>query len=152
MELNIQNLEIYNYNISYKYIHLTANKYYKERDTFNALILYEQLLNILVDDNIRSLLYSNKAACYLILKDYINVLQNALESIKHNNTNSKAWGRIGWAFKALKKHDKITGRKCKMRYMASVNTQSWAQFPILLQMLRSTEEAYKLLASFQQKM
>jgi SPX domain protein involved in polyphosphate accumulation len=54
--------------------------------------------------------------------------------------------------KALKKHDKITGRKCKMRYMASVNTQSWAQFPVLLQMLRSTEEAYKLLASFQQKM
>jgi len=53
--------------------------------------------------------------------------------------------------KALKKHDKITGRKCKMRYMASINAQSWTQFPILIQMLRSTEEAYKLLSSFQQQ-
>ena len=101
---NFDNLEIYNYNITFKYIHLTANKYYKQKDVLNALLLYDKLLNVLVDDNIRSLLYSNKAGCYLYLKDYVNTLKNALHSIENNNTNSKAWGRIGWAFKGLKKN------------------------------------------------
>lgn len=98
------NLEIYDYNITFKYIHLTANKYYKEKDVFNALILYDQLLDVLIDNNIRSLLYSNKSGCYLYLKDYVNTLKNGLHSLENNNTNSKAWGRIGWAFKGLKKH------------------------------------------------
>lgn len=83
---------------------------------------------------------------YLMLQTSIVRLFSAL--IQLENYAHLNYEGIG---KALKKHDKITGRKCKMRYMAVVNSQSWAQYSVLLQMLSATEDAYKLLTTLQQQ-
>ena len=95
-------LTCYNYDINNKYMHELANKYFEENDYNWAIIIYNKLLETLFDNIIKSKIYSNKSACYLALKDYVNSLDNALLSIKYNNLNSKAWARIGWSFKGLK--------------------------------------------------
>ena len=90
MEIEDDNLADNNYEINNKYIHELANN---------------KLLELLVDNTIKSKIYSNKSACYLILKDFVNSLNNALLSIKCNNFNAKAWGRIAWSFKGLKNNE-----------------------------------------------
>jgi tetratricopeptide (TPR) repeat protein len=107
--MNINENDNYDYNeydIGNNYIHITANNYFNEGDYSNAILLYDELLKILINDKIISNIYSNKSACYLMLKKYVNALENALFAIKYNITNSKAWGRIGWAYKGLKKKKK----------------------------------------------
>jgi tetratricopeptide (TPR) repeat protein len=47
-------------------------------------------------------MYSNKAACYLYIKDYKNSLENSLKSIELDLNNSIAWGRVGYSYKGLK--------------------------------------------------
>ena len=52
--------------------------------------------------------------------------------------------------KALKKHDKLTKRACRLSFMRHwVNAQSFAYSPVLRRMLSATEEAYQLLVSRQ---
>lgn len=107
--MNINNNENYDYNeynISNEYIHITANNYFNEGDYSNAILLYDELLKTLINNKIISNIYSNKSACYLMLKNYVHALENALFAVKYNITNSKAWGRIGWAYKGLKEKTK----------------------------------------------
>lgn len=92
----------YNYEITNKYLHDSANKYFEENDYKYAILLYDNLLEFIVNDILKSKIYSNKSACYLMLKDFVNSLNNALLSIKYNNLNARAWGRVGWSFKGLK--------------------------------------------------
>jgi len=105
MEIIDNDLTDYNYEINNKYIHQIANKYFEENNYMYAIILYNKLLELLIDNTIKSKIYSNKSACYLRLKDFVNSLDNALLSIKYDNFNAKAWGRIGWSFKALKNNE-----------------------------------------------
>lgn len=106
MEITHENYENLNdYNINNKYIHKSANKYFYEGDYINAILLYDELLKTLFNNDLVSIIYSNKSACYLMLKDYVKALQNGVYSIKNNNINSKAWGRIGWSLKKIKKND-----------------------------------------------
>lgn len=50
--------------------------------------------------------------------------------------------------KALKKHDKLTGRTTKQAFMqACVNCQSFASYPVLLKLLSCTQDAWKLLVA-----
>ena len=52
--------------------------------------------------------------------------------------------------KALKKHDKLTRRDCKLPCMRHwVNAQGFANSPVLRRMLGATEEAYSLLVALQ---
>jgi hypothetical protein len=52
--------------------------------------------------------------------------------------------------KALKKHDKLTGRRTKLSCMAAwVNPQAFAATPVLLRMLEGTEEAFQLLVTLE---
>lgn len=94
------------YDIGNNYIHITANNYFNEGDYINALLLYNELLKTVINNKIISNIYSNKSACYLMLKNYLPALENSLFAIKYNITNSKAWGRIGWAYKGLKEKTK----------------------------------------------
>ena len=107
----------YNYEITNKYLHDLANKYFKECDYKYAIILYDNLLESLINDILKSKIYSNKSACYLMLKDFVNSLNNGLLSIKYNNLNAKAWGRVGWSFKGLKnKEDSLKSFKIANRF------------------------------------
>ena len=105
MENDDDDLYIYNYDINNKYIHELENQYFEDNNYNFAILLYDKLLENLIDNIIKSKIYSNKSACYLALKDYVNSLNYALISIKYNNKNSKAWGRIGWSFKGLKDYE-----------------------------------------------
>ena len=105
MEIDDDDLTEYNYDINNKYLHVLANKYFKENDYNYAIILYDNLLELIVNDILKSKIYSNIAACYLMLKDFVNSLNNSLLSIKYNNLNAKTWGRVGWSFKGLKNKD-----------------------------------------------
>jgi tetratricopeptide (TPR) repeat protein len=105
MDSEDEEFEQYNYNMSNKYLHKLGNDYFKETDYSNALIIYNKLLENIIDNNLISVLYSNKSACYLKLENYHSALDEGIKSLKYNNNNSIAWGRIGWASKKLKKHE-----------------------------------------------
>jgi tetratricopeptide (TPR) repeat protein len=80
-------------------IHKYANelfineKYELANESYNILINMEYKLYII---------YSNKAACFLKLKNYKSALDSALKSVQNNLNYSIAWGRIGYAYKGLK--------------------------------------------------
>jgi tetratricopeptide (TPR) repeat protein len=95
----------YNYDIKNKFLHQLGNEYYTNQNFNWALQFYDKLLNNINDNNLLSIIYSNKSACYLNLSNYNDALFYGLLSIQYNINYSIAWGRIGWAFKKLKKHD-----------------------------------------------
>jgi tetratricopeptide (TPR) repeat protein len=65
--------------------------------------LADNLYNQLVDNQYKlDIIYSNKAACFLKLKNYKSALMCALNSVQINLNNSIAWGRIGYSYKGLK--------------------------------------------------
>ena len=75
----------------------------------NNLFIYDQyeladnLYNQLVDKQYKlDIIYSNKAACFLKLKNYKSALMCALKSVQIDLNNSIAWGRIGYSYKGLK--------------------------------------------------
>lgn len=77
-------------------------------DYNNGIILYKFIINNYLDNfhlDVKSKIYSNLSAFYLKKEDYVNALATALTSITFDNNNAKAWGRIGWSFKKLKKYN-----------------------------------------------
>jgi tetratricopeptide (TPR) repeat protein len=74
-------------------------------DFDNAITLYKFIIENHLKYFIKSKIYSNLAAFYLKKGDFTNALSNALTSITFDNQNAKAWGRIGWSFKKLKKYN-----------------------------------------------
>lgn len=80
-------------------LHKLANDLYFDEQYEEAIDIYNEL--ICNKYNI-SIMYSNKAACYLQLKHYTLALQNSLKSVEVNLNNVVAWGRIGYSYKGLK--------------------------------------------------
>ncbi len=82
-----------------KNLHKIANTLYENNQFYFAIKIYNEL----IDNNYNlSIMYSNKAACFLQLKDYKSALENSLASVQHDLNNSVAWGRIGSSYKGLK--------------------------------------------------
>jgi tetratricopeptide (TPR) repeat protein len=80
-------------------LHKNANNLFINKQYIAAITIYDFLLN----KNYKSTtMYSNKAACYLYIKDYKNSLENSLKSIELDLNNSIAWGRVGYSYKGLK--------------------------------------------------
>ena len=104
MDSDDEELTQYNYDLTNKYMHKLGNDYYNDKNYTDSIIIYDKLLNNIVDSNLISIIYSNKSACYLKLEDYYNALNEGLQSIQYNKNNSVAWGRVGWASKKLKKY------------------------------------------------
>lgn len=77
-------------------------------DYNNGIILYKFIIDNYLDNfhlDVKSKIYSNLSAFYLKKEDYVNALATALTSITFDNNNAKAWGRVGWSFKKLKKYN-----------------------------------------------
>lgn len=70
-----------------------GGKYEQANDIYTQLLDSQYKLDIM---------YSNKSACFLTLKNYKNALENALNSVQINLNNSIAWGRVGYSYKGLK--------------------------------------------------
>jgi tetratricopeptide (TPR) repeat protein len=105
MDSDYEELEKYNYNTKNKYLHNLGNDYFNDNNYYNALIIYNKLLENIIDNELISILYSNISACYLKLENYHKALDKGIKALNYNNKNSVAWGRVGWASKKLKKHD-----------------------------------------------
>ncbi len=105
MESDDTELVKYNYNILTKYLHILGNDYYNNKSYNEAIFIYKELLDNIIDNNLISIIYSNICACYLQLYDYNNALIYGLQSIQYNKNNAITWGRIGWISKKFKKYE-----------------------------------------------
>jgi tetratricopeptide (TPR) repeat protein len=79
-------------------LHSKANNFYYNKNYSKAIDLYTHLINNLYKLDI---MYSNRSACYLQLKNYTLSLHDGLKSIENNLNKSIAWGRIGYSYKGL---------------------------------------------------
>jgi tetratricopeptide (TPR) repeat protein len=80
-------------------LHKIANDLYENNQYNFAIKIYDELIN---NNYNLSIIYSNKAACFLQMKEYKNALENSLMSVQYDLKNSIAWGRIGSSYKGLK--------------------------------------------------
>ena len=78
--------------------HELGNYFYTSHDYNIAIDFYLQINNY----NNQYIIYSNIAACYLALKNYIKALEYGLKSVNINLKYSIGWGRTGSAYKGLK--------------------------------------------------
>jgi tetratricopeptide (TPR) repeat protein len=82
-----------------KNLHKYANNLFIKGHYELANEIYNKLINSQYKIDI---IYSNRAACFLKLKNYKSALECALFSVQNNLNNSIAWGRIGYSYKGLK--------------------------------------------------
>jgi tetratricopeptide (TPR) repeat protein len=79
--------------------HKKANKLYYNKNYYEAISIY----NLLIENNYKiNIIYSNRAACFLQIKDYLKALNDSLKSVELDLNYSKAWGRVGYSYKGLK--------------------------------------------------
>jgi tetratricopeptide (TPR) repeat protein len=79
--------------------HKKANKLYYNKKYDEAINIY----NLLIENNYKiNIIYSNRAACFLQIKDYLKALNDSLKSVELDLNYSKAWGRVGYSYKGLK--------------------------------------------------
>ena len=79
--------------------HRKANKLYYNKNYYEAINIY----NLLIENNYKiNIIYSNRAACFLQIKDYLKALNDSLKSVELDLNYSKAWGRVGYSYKGLK--------------------------------------------------
>lgn len=81
--------------------HIKANKLYRKEKYQDAIHIYTYLIE---NDYKKDIMYSNRAACNLQLKNYLEALNDSLKAVECNINNSVAWGRVGYSYKGLKMH------------------------------------------------
>jgi tetratricopeptide (TPR) repeat protein len=79
-------------------IHKLANYFFNDHEYKIALEYYFKIKNY----DKQYIIYSNIAACYLLLKNYKKALNYGLKSIEMNLKYAIGWGRVGSAYKGLK--------------------------------------------------
>lgn len=84
-----------------EFIHIKANQLYKENEFEEAIKLYSELIN---NNYKKSIILSNRSACYLNLDNYFLALNDSLRSIELDINMAIAWGRVGYSYKGLKMH------------------------------------------------
>ena len=82
METNDEELIKYNYDLTNKYMHKIGNEYFNESNYNCAIIIYNKILDNIFDNNLISIINSNKSACYLKLEDYYNAINEGIQSIQ----------------------------------------------------------------------
>ena len=105
MDSDDEELVKYNYDLINKYMHNIGNTYFNDAKYNCAIIIYNKILDNIIDNDLMSIICSNKSACYLKLEDYNNAINEGIKSIQFNKINPVSWGRIGWALKKLKKYN-----------------------------------------------
>jgi len=83
-----------------------GNTHFKESRYEKAIESYSCALETITDANERSLIFSNRAACYTQLRSYEEVVRDCNESISLVPTNVKALIRRGIAYEALERFKK----------------------------------------------
>jgi tetratricopeptide (TPR) repeat protein len=81
--------------------HEIANLFFISKKYDKAIEYYL----LIIDYDKQYIIYSNIAACYLSLKNYLKALDYGLKSVENNIKYSIGWGRVGSAYKGLQKYD-----------------------------------------------
>jgi tetratricopeptide (TPR) repeat protein len=84
-------------------LHILGNNAFKKKDYNLAILYYTCIINLFINYDKLYIIYSNRSACNLSLKNYNLALKDGLECIKLNKMYSIGLGRIGSAFKGLNK-------------------------------------------------
>jgi tetratricopeptide (TPR) repeat protein len=80
-------------------LHFNANELYSSKRYKKAIIIY----SILINNNYKlDIMYSNRAACFLHLGNYMKSLNDSLKSVENNLNYAKGWARVGYSYKGLK--------------------------------------------------
>jgi tetratricopeptide (TPR) repeat protein len=81
-----------------------GNKHFKESRYEKAIECYTRALQVVTDPKERSIIHSNRAACYNQLRLYDEVVNDCNQSISLEPNNVKSLLRRGYALEALDKH------------------------------------------------
>ncbi|EUR55663.1 hypothetical protein PFBG_06009 [Plasmodium falciparum 7G8] len=82
-----------------------GNNYFKNNDYLNAIYYYNKALKKCKDKNIKSILYSNRAACNIFLKKWNTVIEDCNKSIHLNDNFAKSYIRRSNAYEQLQKYN-----------------------------------------------
>ena len=80
-----------------------ANKLFKLGNYEEAINIYTKILN---SDPINYIIILNRSAVYIKMERYQEGLEDAVNVTKMNQTNAKAWGRVGAALYGLNRLEK----------------------------------------------
>ncbi len=91
-----------------------GNEFFKLKNFNESIICYTKglntvdVINVIADEynNLISLLYSNRSACYLALNEFKKAKLDAEMSIFHDNNNIKSYYRLGKALQEQKEYTK----------------------------------------------
>ncbi|CAD2105682.1 tetratricopeptide repeat protein, putative [Plasmodium vinckei lentum] len=82
-----------------------GNEYFKKCDYKNAIYYYSKALKQCKDKNIKSILYSNRAACNVLLKNWNLVIDDCTKSINCDENYVKSYIRRSNAYEHLEKYN-----------------------------------------------
>jgi stress-induced-phosphoprotein 1 len=80
-----------------------GNAHFKESRYEKAIEAYTRALQTVTDENEKSVIYSNRAACYYQLRNFEEVVADSTESLTLSPTNAKSLLRRGLAYESLEK-------------------------------------------------
>lgn len=80
-----------------------GNAHFKESRYEKAIEAYTRALETIAEDSEKSIIFSNRAACYYQLRSYEEVVRDSTESLKLVPTNAKSLLRRGLAYESLEK-------------------------------------------------
>uniref|UniRef100_A0A8C9LJ03 Tetratricopeptide repeat protein n=1 Tax=Piliocolobus tephrosceles TaxID=591936 RepID=A0A8C9LJ03_9PRIM len=82
-----------------------GNDYFKKCDYTNAIFYYSKALKKCKEKEMKSIIYSNRAACNVLIKNWNAVIDDCTKSIKYNNNYIKSYIRRSNAYEQLEKYN-----------------------------------------------
>lgn len=82
-----------------------GNEYFKKCDYVNAIYYYNKAIRKCKDKNTKSILYSNRAACNILLRKWNDVVEDCTKSINYNNDFVKSYLRRSKAYEQMEKYN-----------------------------------------------
>lgn len=82
-----------------------GNTHFKEMDYYNAIYYYSKAIKKCKEKHIKSVLYSNRAACNVLLKKWDAVIKDCTKSLNYNDGFVKSYIRRSKAYEQLEKYN-----------------------------------------------
>ncbi|CCE65497.1 hypothetical protein TPHA_0L01420 [Tetrapisispora phaffii CBS 4417] len=121
-----------------------GNEAYKLKQYRNARVLYERGIEVNCNnDKINELLFVNKAACELEMKNYRSCINDCKKALSFNPLNVKCYFRMAKAFSAIEKYDES---RESIEFGLKVDSRNSSLLNLLKTIIKKQEEktAYRL--------
>lgn len=100
---------------------LRANEHFNAQQFIEAEVLYSQALTLTTAEDVKKVLYTNRAAARIALCQYTDAIQDALEAIAIDKTYLKAYFRAATAYEALNQLKKAYLVWCRAKANCPLN-------------------------------